>query len=431
MKKRLKPFQETGAQFLAGNFHALLADQPGLGKTLQAISAFERLKLKTALVVCPASVRSNWLVELNECLGSSSGWRIISYNEAGKLAAKSPDQSPAYDAIIIDEAHFCKTPGSQRTQAVFGNGTGLARRARYKWALSGTPVLNRPRELFPLLKTLAPAFSQMTFERFAQRYCAAYFDGRGINTKGASHLDELSGMLTGFMLRRMKLEVFPDRKAPLVSRVPLDLTHENLRAVHAQEDLIGAREARLSQRCEDYSQLGDTSTLLRLLGEAKVDSVCRFVDDQLQTVDKVVVFAHHVEVINGIYNSVKAFGYDPVIYRGGMTDKQKDETRDKFMRDRKCRIFIGQRQAAGTGINGLQTVCSTVVIAEPSWVPGETEQMIDRLDRMGQEDDIVNAYMLYARGTLDGVVVHVHDRKEKVCGRLMQAPPETSCLDGL
>lgn len=418
MKKVLEPFQAVGAyEHLAANFHALLADQPGLGKTLQAIAAVEKLRLKLVLVVCPASVRSNWLKEINECLGSSAGWRIISYNEAHKLSKQLEPGGPLWDAIILDEVHFLKTPESQRTQAIFGP-IGLARRANFKWALTGTPVLNRPRELYPLLKTLCAKFKDMSFNRFADVYCAAYFDGHAINTKGASNLDDLARKLQGFMLRRTKLEVFPNRSAPLVQRVPIELSSKDLLEVRAQEDIIGGREARLSQVHEDFSQLGDTSTLLRLLGEAKVDHVFRFVDDLLQTVDKVVVFAHHLDVIERLKFKFQDHNFRPIVYKGGMSDVQKDEARRAFMENPKCRVFIGQRQAAGTGINGLQTVCSSVVIAEPSWVPGETEQMIDRLDRMGQTADIVNAYLLYAKGTLDEVVVQVHDAKDHVIERL-------------
>lgn len=419
MKKVLEKFQEEGRDFLAATPHAMLADQPGLGKTLQLIAAVEKLRLPRNLVVCPASVRTNWLKEINECLGSSWGWRIISYNEASKMAKLAAREE--FDSITLDEGHFLKTPESQRTQAIFGNGRdgfplGLARNVQHKWVLTGTPILNRPRELYPILKTLAPNFAATNYSKFTGRYCGAFYDGREMNTKGATNLDELSRLMQGFMLRRTKREVFPNRTAPLVARIPIELTHADMAAVIAEEDAIGGREAKISSRFEDFSQLGDTSKLLRLLGEAKVPSVARFVEDLLETVDKVVVFAHHIDVINALAERFAA--HKPVLYRGGMGDAQKDAARARFMADPACRVFIGNRVAAGTGINGLQTVCSTVVIAEPSWVPGETEQMIDRLDRMGQQDDLVNAYILYAKSTLDHVVVQVHDRKEHVVDRV-------------
>ena len=414
MKKILEPFQVAGAATLAANPHYLLADEPGLGKTLQAIRAAELVGSRRTLVICPASVRANWETEIKECGGDWDQWDVISYNGAKHLVG----MNAPYDVLILDEVHFLKTIDSQRTQSIFGAG-GVARQAHFKWALSGTPVLNRPRELYPMLKTLCPAFAGMSFDRFAQRYCGAFFDGRGINTKGATHLDELAVLLQGFMLRRTALEVFPGRVEPLVHRVPLDLTQEDLKEVNALEDEIGGREMRISSRYEEFSQLGDTSRLLRLLGNAMIPHIVGFVDDLLATVDKVVVFAYHRDVIARLQSQFTDKGYCPCVFVGGMSDWDKMGVVRSFNETPRSRVFIGQRDAAGIGINGLQTVCSTCVIAEPPWVPGATDQMIKRLDRMGQTDPLVNAYILYARNTLSAVVVQVHDRKDLVVHKLM------------
>jgi SWI/SNF-related matrix-associated actin-dependent regulator 1 of chromatin subfamily A len=418
VKKTLKPFQVVGRDFLASRFHAANGDQPGLGKTLQAIHAADAVNATSALVTCPASVRTNWFEHIEEHFGHTRGWDVISYNAAGDEKHRAALRSH-YDVWIGDEIHFCKTTDSKRTQAVFGRG-GIIRRADFKWPLSGTLAPNgRPVELFPMLKTLAPAFRDVTFEDYTRRFCGAYFDGRGWNYKGATRIDELNALLRDFMIRRTKREVFPDRKAPLVSKIAVELSALDLVRVIAEEDAIGGRQARVSSRYEDFSQLGDSSKLLRLLGEALVPHVCRFTEDLLSTVDKVVVFAQHVDVMRAMEAHFSKRGYAPVVYRGGMSDTEKDAAKARFTRTDACRVFIGQRQAAGTGINDLQKVCSTVVIAEPPWVPGETEQLIDRLDRMGLEDDLVNAYIMYAKGTLSAVVVNVHDRKAVVGDRLM------------
>ena len=414
---KLEPFQIEGANFLASRFHAANSDAPGLGKSYQAIHAAHLVNAKHVLVVCPASVRTSWQEHIENYIGHTRGWDVISYNAAASGVAQDALRDK-YDVIIPDEVHFAKNLESKRTFSILGNG-GLARRATYKWPLSGTLAPNgRPVELYPMLKTLCPAFKDLSFAAYAQKYCGAYWDGRGINVKGASRLDELSMLLRDFMIRRTKREVFPDRMEPLISRVPVDLSPGDLAAVQAAEDEIGGREARISSRYDDFSQLGDTSRLLRLLGEALVPHIEHFVADLLETVDKVVVFAHHTDVIGRLQSRFFASGYQPVTYQGGLTDAQKSARIDAFQRP-EHRVFIGQRQAAGTGINGLQKVCSTVVIAEPSWVPGETQQLIDRLDRMGQEDDIVNCYMIYARNTLSSVVVQIHDRKEKTGARLI------------
>lgn len=416
----LEPFQLAGAQFLASKFHAANGDDPGLGKTVQAIHAAEMIGARTGLITCPASVRTNWYEHLESHFGHvPSGWDIISYNGA---ASRSPQKlRDKYDVWIGDEIHFCKNLESQRTQAIFGAG-GLARRATYKWPLSGTMAPNgRPVELYPMLKALAPEMRGMSFAAYTQKYCGAYFDGRSWNVKGASRVDELAGMLAGFMVRRTKRQAFPGRKEPIISRVPLDLSADDLRAVIAEEDEILGRESKLSKAQEEYSQLGDTSRLLHLLGVAKIRHAVAFIEDLLQTVEKVVVFAHHIDVLDQL--AIAFHAHSPVFYVGGMNDEQKDAARAAFKLP-KHRIFLGQGQAAGTGINGLQEVCSTAVDVEPSWVPGETQQKLDRLDRMGSTGDIVNYYMLYARGTLDSVKSQVHQRKEETGARLIvETPP--------
>lgn len=418
---KLKPHahQLTGAQFLASRFHALLGDDPGLEKTYTLTLAAEAINAQKILVTCPASVRTHWYETMEMGRGHTRGLHVLSYNAASneKWRQTIPER---VDLWIGDEAHFLKTLTSQRTRALFGNGgLGLARRARYKWPATGTWAPNhRPVELYPVLRALHPAFAEMDFNTYATRYCGAYWDGRQLNTKGATRIDELEKMLQGFMLRRTEKEVYPDRVEPLLHKVPLELTISELAAVIAEEDKIGGREARLSTSFEKTSQLGDTSRLLRLLGMAKAAKVAAFVDDLLETVDKVVVFAHHVDVIEALRVYFVEHGIGTVVYQGGMNDRQKEDAKLNFTHPN-CRVFIGQDDTAGTGVDGLQRVCSTAVFAEWDWTPGDTRQRIKRLARTGQKDPLVNAYLLYAKGTLDAVQVQVHDVKERIGERLV------------
>jgi SWI/SNF-related matrix-associated actin-dependent regulator 1 of chromatin subfamily A len=422
MKKELRPFQITGSQFLQEHYHALLGDEMGLGKTITALDALDRLGLKRALVVCPASVRSNWHQEAAEC-GTLCNLSVISYNGAVAGMGKG-----YYDAIVLDECHLLKTPDSQRTLAIFRNESGLARHAKYKWCLSGTPVLNRPRELYPVLKCLHPKLSPYdTWERFTQRYCGAYFDGYSINTKGASHIDELKGKLEGFMLRRTKAEVLKELPPRIISHPPIDLNDAEMRPIMEMERDMGDREAFLSKTHEDYAQLGDLARLLRVTGLSKAPKTAAFVEDLLETVDKVVVFTKHRDVAALLFEHLKK--YKPVIYQGGMNDLQKSTAINSFVggsggedRDREGtghRVFIGNMVAAGTGINGLQKVCSNIVFAELSWVPGEMSQAIDRCHRIGQSSSSVNVYILHAPGTLESAMLQVHAGKQAVIDRLM------------
>ena len=429
MKTVLHPLQENRAAFLAARYHAACRGQAGTGKTLIGLRAAEIVRARTGLVICPAHVRLQWQKVIAGEWGGEAleRWHVMSYNETIRREYgldNHPYLSPAkfksfkqYDVCMVDESHFCKTLDSGRTQAVFG-ANGFARRARFKWALSGTMAPNgRPVELYPMLKALAPKFD-MSFQKFTQRYCGAYFDGRGMRFDGASHLDELAEKLRDFMCHLSLKDLDPDRAAPVVERVPLALTAEDLREIHKEEELIGARESKLSSQYEEYSQMGDTSRLLRLLSMAKYRSAVEFITQTLQTYPKVVVFARHVDLIEKLQMHYQERSYNPVVKRGGMTQEVSDMVKHKFIYDPKCRIFIAQEDAAGTGLDGLQKACNLAIDVEPSWTPGVTEQKLHRLDRLGQEADITTYFMLYADGTLDEVKAHVHARKEKNIERM-------------
>ncbi len=410
--------------------HSALGDDPGLMKTYSALLAAKKVGAKTGLVTCPASVRSHWTENIEDVLGADAarGWDVISYNGASDLKVRATLRKQ-YDVWIGDEIHFCKSLDSQRSKAIFakpgygpGKEAGLARRAHYKWPLSGTITPNyRPVELFPMLKSMCPAIAPMSFAVYAQKYCGAFWDGRQLNTKGASRIDELAKILADFMLRRTEAEVYPDRVKPIIERIPVELSAADLAEVIAAENEIGGREVRISSSYDKFSQLGDSAKLRRLLGAAKVRHVADFVEDLLDTVDKVVVFAHHVDVIQRLTKIFYYAGYGPVIYQGGMSDGAKDASKRAFTETESCRVFIGQDDTAGTGVDGLQRACSTMVFAEPSWVPGDTDQRIRRLARTGQKDPLVKAYLIYAKGSMDSVMTQVHDRKERV-GESLMAP---------
>jgi SWI/SNF-related matrix-associated actin-dependent regulator of chromatin subfamily A-like protein 1 len=415
MNKTLPPFQQIGSQFLQDHPHALLADEPGLGKTVQAIDAAYKKNFKSVRVICPASVRMNWFQELHECGVSALPWQVWSYNQAVNMAKVPVERT---DLLILDECHFLKTRDSQRTQAIFGK-DGLAWHSNWIWGLSGSPVLNRPAELYPILKTLAAEVlvPYDSWTTYASRFCGAFFDGYGINTRGASHIDDLSNRLKRFMLRRNKTEVLPELPPKIISRIPLAVADSEKTELDKAETEILNREAFISTTQEKFSQLGDLASLLRITGESKVLATVRFIEELLETEDKVVIFTRHRNVLIRLSNALAKHG--PVIYQGGMPDGQKQRAIDVFVSDSDCRVFVANIQAAGTGINGLQKAASSVVFAELSWVPGEMSQAIDRLHRIGQTAETVNVYLLHIPGSLESAVLAVQNAKGSVIGRLM------------
>jgi len=180
---------------------------------------------------------------------------------------------------------------------------------------------------------------------------------------------------------------------------------------------------------EKFSDLGDSARLLRLTGLAKVNGVARLAENELLLMDKIVIFARHREVIDKLKEKLSAF--NPVIFRGGMTPPEKEKAKHFFITDPFCRVFIGNIQAAGTGVDGLQKVSNTAIFAELSWVPGEMEQCVRRLKRMGSIGGTVRALVTHATGTLESAILGSHAYKIPVIKRLMGGGDEWNDLDGL
>lgn len=406
--------QQESVSFLASHFRAGCGDKPGLGKTLTAILAAEMVRADHALAICPPGVRSNW-EEHVRLHARRCQWDIIGDSEIAD-PMKLLRLRARYHVVVPDEAHRYKEFESQRTMDVFGPHGLASRSSHYIWCLSGTFSPNgRPVEYWPMLKTCHPDFARMSFAQFTRLYCGAFFDGRAMNVKGASRVEEFKALLDKFIISHTKAQTFPGRKEPLVVRVPVELSSAEMAAVVAAEREIISREAYISSTKERNSALGDSATLRRLVGLALAPHAAAFAREKLTGVRKVVVFFQHTEAGKILQRDL--WNLKPLVYQGGMTDGQKDEVKTAFS-NAEHRVILVQQQAGGTGINGLQQHSSTAIFAEPDWVPGETEQRIDRLDRMGAESELVTAYQMYARGTMHSAVLGVHDRKNLVRGKL-------------
>ncbi len=161
---KLYPYQDAGVAFLAGKKRAYLADDMGLGKTVQAIVAAKYAGIFDVVIVCPASVRENWKREW-EAWGGPGRPIVMTYSEL----IRNPPFVGVPQLVILDEAHYCKSPGAKRTKAALK----LAAAAPSAWLLSGTPMPNDPRELYAVFKYLWPgAFPELNTQfKWMDRFC--------------------------------------------------------------------------------------------------------------------------------------------------------------------------------------------------------------------------------------------------------------------
>jgi len=429
----LYKYQKDGVDFLISRKHTLLADDMGLGKTVQAIKASLILiasgKVKNKiLVICPASVKLNWRKEWLKWSGVESDIikkrsdvlqlkevvTIINYEMLIKDEVIKALKQRSYGICIVDEAHYLKSKGSKRTRAVLGR-NGIIKHCTYKMLLTGTPVLNRPVELFPILKTL---FSEQIkdypdYISFIYQYCGAYQTHFGIDCKGASHIKELKAKLQNIMLRRTKDEVNLELPNKVVTHIPLQASSKVL----ALEKDLGSTKDQIIKYIvgNENAVLGEMATVRRKLSEFKTKQVVTYIKDLLEDVDKLVVFTYHRNMLSKIAEVFKNVGVS--IVQGGMSADAKQQNIDDFQGEN--RVFLGQINSAGVGIDGLQRVCNQVLFAEYSWTPADLWQAEDRLCRIGQESDTVFIQYLYYANTLEETILNTLNKKRKIIGKIL------------
>lgn len=407
----LLPFQREGVDYIKNRKYSLLADDMGLGKTIQALSAALELGCKKILIVCPTSIVPQWIdkakeffpgyfteVFTNKPLQSRHFSKFIlvsGYSRAGSNQGKLKLLDLQYDFVIVDEMHFLKNPQAQRTKNILGGrsictvtgkespGSFLANAARV-CLMSGTPILNRPSEAYIILKAFAPKSlgKYLPWPIFIRRFC-------GFQAKGATHTDELSNILSQFILRRTKEQVLTE----LPSVVETVINIKNI-LDHGEEFLPTRR---------------------KFVSLAKVDFTIQYITDLLQTIDKVLLVVYHRETIQKLQEAFK----DSVVLQGGMTNEQKHKNITEFRKNKDCKLLIGQINVVGYGIDGLQDVCNYIVFGEIDWSPGILDQAKDRLRRMGQAKTVF-AHYLIATGTVEEEIDLKLEWKRDVISKLIK-----------
>jgi len=417
---KLRQYQNDGIEFLAARRYALLADDPGLGKSAQAIGALVEVGAKKILIICPAQVKYNWRREFDKwapgvysigIINKSTDPLpktqvvIVNYDLVIRQKLFEKLKNTVWDCIINDEAHRLKKPTASRTKKILGK-WGLFNVARRMYFLTGTPVTSRPIDLFPLVaRCLGDKFAPNNkYLGYAYRYCGAYQGRFGLVVTGATHLEELRDKLDGFLLRRRKKDVLKELPQRIITHIEFDCTPEVQRAIEREEEetaeLAGGRDP-------EHYKIGEISRIRRAVAKHKLKDSAGFIEDRLEE-DKVVVFFYHKDVCK--YLQEKFREYKPLTIDGSVPAKKRMELVDKFITDDRHRLFLGQMEAAGEGIDGLQHASSTCIFVEPSWLPKDMDQCISRLERMGQKNP-VNAYFLTIKNTIEAKMMKLLEWK--------------------
>lgn len=421
----LFPYQATGVEFLKGKDKALLADGMGLGKTPQAIVAARDLGARKVVVICPAIARENWRRELVRW-GYTGESFIESYDRlVRRKEVRQTIASMAPDVLILDEAHYLKTRTSKRAQAVYGpycNGKGLASTAKRVWLLTGTPAPNNVSELYPHIKALWPAGlpGDGSFNAFLQHYCITIDTVYGLKVVGNKNVNILRESMRSIMLRRKAEDVLKDLP-PIVWHdvaVEADEIDPELKAIEASPE-VKALRAVLEDPEAELDVAGDIAmaTLRRLTGVAKANVVGAMLAEELEAkaYDKVIVFAHHKDVIATLRALLEDF--DPVVIDGSTSQTARQQNIDRFQSDGSCRVFVGQITACATAVT--LHAASQVVFAEASWTPSDNLQAAKRAHRIGQTRPVI-VRMIGLAGSIDEAVMQVLARKSQMISELLE-----------
>ncbi len=415
----LRPFQKAGVRYALDTRRAFIADEMGLGKTVQALATVQAGGTYPALVVCPASLKHNWQREVrmwlpgktthivdNQVGVKNADVVIINYD----ILSKQKDALIAggFQSLIFDESHYAKNSAAARTKALKAIAASIPDKGMVL-ALTGTPVLNRPVELVAQLEILDRIEDFGGSWNFRKRYCNAKHNGWGWDFTGSSNVEELNTTLRQTCyVRRNKVDVLTELPEKERYTIEVDLSGPAIKEYRAAEaDTLAYFSENGSGGGNAADHLAKITTLKRLAGEGKIDAACEWIDSFLDSTDrKLVVFAHHISVVDEIanrYGGLRVAGKDAM-------DKRQ-EAIDAFQNNDDSRVIVLNMKAGGVGLT--LTAASDVLFVEQGWTPAEHDQAEDRCHRIGQSNNVAAWYML-ADGTIDDDIYELIQKKRVV-----------------
>lgn len=411
----LRGYQKESITRMIKDFHmsGIFADEMGLGKTAEAILAVWSLrknkKALPALVVCPAFLKTTWEREINKWTRGEATVKILNGKKPADNFKVNTDftiinyeiisawyktlKNRPFRTILVDECHRLKHWYTKWTKAI----RGLAFDIKNHIGLSGTPIDNRPIDFFIPLTIFAPGlFNDQT--DFGMRYC----DPRpnkytGYIYDGASNTKELHEKLKTAMIRHLKADVLDDLPSKRRIVIPVSVSLGSYKRK--------ANEIMSKSESSDADAMVWIEACKQAAVEVKMNAAIDYIKEFLESGKKLVVYAYHKAALDRIKEAFP----DCVRIDGSVPSGKRQELVDRFQEDPDCRLFIGNIQAAGTGIT--LTAASDTLTIEFGWIPGEHAQAEDRVHRISQKADSITAQYLVAEGTIEEEIMAILDRK--------------------
>jgi SWI/SNF-related matrix-associated actin-dependent regulator of chromatin subfamily A-like protein 1 len=427
----LMPYQKAGVRYATETRRCFIADQMGLGKTIQAIASIEKENAYPVLIVCPKSLKENWSREWKKWVPN----RTVSILNSKDEVTKADVIIINYDIItkfvgalkfvglnglICDESHYVKNSSAARTKNIMQISKYIPQSGMIL-LLSGTPITNAPQEIVSQLDILGVLGKFGGKWAFLKRYTGAYYNGYHWDTSGASNTNELNLKLRQICyIRRVKDEVLKElpeksRNIVIVSGSKTEMIAYN----KAEKDLVSFLTENGYKASDSAQHLQKTGVLKRLASEAKMESACEWIDNFLESTDrKLVVFAHNVSIVDELskkYGGLRVSGRDD--------SDARQHAIDSFQNNPDSRVIVLNLQAGAVGIT--LTAASDVLFVQMGWHPAEHDQAEDRCHRIGQKNN-VQAYYLICAGTIDEDIYDLIQQKRSVVDAVTDGNTEVS-----
>jgi SWI/SNF-related matrix-associated actin-dependent regulator 1 of chromatin subfamily A len=453
--RKVLEHQKLAVKFLLSRKKCILADDMGLAKTASSIIATIEGSFKKILIICPASLKTNWKREIEYFVSendiaildsnnfvSNKRYTILNYDilgnfyklpleakvdkKTGEIITKkvknaktgeyeniiqyvksrkkeiiedaiknSPLLLENYDLIIIDEAHKLSNDDSNRYM-IINDLIQKSSKIENIYLLSGTPLTNNPRNLLNLLKLInADIVKPQEYEYYLKRYC----DGKKVKTKnghefwidkGASNLDELRERIKHLYLRRLKTEI-PGLVNKEIIEKYYDLPNDKIKEYNnVWNEYVESQKDIGKDIDEKYRELVEGIKLRQYISTEMVPNTIELANKHLELGEKVIIMCSFDEEITLLK---EYYGDSSVIYKGGLTIKQKDKAESEFMTNPDIKIFIANIISAGVGLNLVSShIC---IFNSFDWVPGNNNQAMDRVHRISQSEDVTIYFQFF------------------------------------
>ena len=416
--------QKEAIKSLVENKKFILADDMGLGKTTSTIIGALETGAKKILIICPASLKINWQREIQNYTDRPTSiiegkkWEdgdfvIINYDIIKNFhdvnkKSESVILNNKFDLIIVDEAHYIQNKQAQRTKLI----NDIAKVSERLWLLTGTPITSRPINYFNLLNLIECPVA-LNWMAYVKRYCSGFQFRAGKrkvwNVSGASNLEELRDRTSNLILRRLKENVL-DLPEKIITPVYLRLKSKEY------ESLMGEYYEWFDKGGEADSltlQFTKLTKVRQVIAEEKVSSTIELCENIIEQGKKVIVFTNFTKTLEMI---LEHFGKKAVRLDGSMSQRDRQESVDKFQNDENVMVFVGNIKAAGTGIT--LTAGEAVVMNDLSFLPSDHSQAEDRAYRYGQKNNVLVYYPIFDN-TVEGIIYDMLKKKKEIFQTVM------------